>query len=112
MRLTKEQLAALAPYERFFKQAIEARYCSFPGEVGIDLMKETWKAVTGQERHVQRGCSRCLFNLVEDIAAIYFADKAEAEAAEKAAEEKKPAETSKPSPAKKNAPKAKKSAKK
>lgn len=112
MRLTKEQLAALAPYERFFKQATEARYCSFPGDAGINLMKEAWKAVTGKERPVQRGCSRCLFNLVEDIAAIYYAEKAEAEAAEKPAVEAKPAETSEPSHAKKNAPKAKKSAKK
>ena len=73
--MTPEILERLAPYERYFKQAIEARYCSYPGETGIDTMLSAWKEATGEDRRIQRGCSRCLFNLVEDVAILYFCSK-------------------------------------
>lgn len=99
--MTPEILERLAPYERYFKQAIEARYCSYPGETGIDTMLSAWREATGEDRRIQRGCSRCLFNLVEDVAVLYFYSQ-------RALNEAAPSEPEESSAAKKKSAKSKK----
>lgn len=84
-QLSGEQLAALAKYDRYFHQAVEARYCSYPGAAAIDEMLRIWNALTGQSRRVCRSCPDNMFRLVADLGTVYFAQKAAQEAA-KAAE--------------------------
>ena len=83
-QLTQEQLSALEKYERFFDQAIGARYCSYPGQGGIDEMLSIWNALTGEGRTIRGGCSTCIFHLVVDLATIYYAQKKAVEASKDA----------------------------
>lgn len=80
-QLTAAQITELQPYERHFKQATEAAWCSYPGQAAIDKMRDIWLDLTGTKYPYQPGCSNCLLNLVRDLGHIYFAQK---EAAEKA----------------------------
>ena len=94
-RLTAAQVHRLEGYERHFKQATEAAWCSYPGQAGINTMLEVWDELTGSRYPYQPGCPNCLMNLVRDLGTIYFAQKdvvleAERQAAEaerKAAED-------------------------
>lgn len=79
-QLTQEQLSALEKYERFFDQAIGARYCSYPGQGGVDEMLSIWNELTGEGRHIRGGCSTCIFHLVMDLGTIYYAQKKAVEA--------------------------------
>ena len=79
-QLTQEQLSALEKYERFFDQAIGARYCSYPGQGGINEMLGIWNELTGENRIIRGGCSTCIFHLVMDLGVLYFAQKKAVEA--------------------------------
>ena len=88
-KFTPEQMAALAPLERYFDQATRASFCSYPGQANIDMMLETWYTLTGHRYGYKPGCPNCLVNLVRDMGNLYFAQKAEETPAE-------PAEAPKP----------------
>lgn len=108
-QLTGEQLGELAQFERFFHQAVEARYCSYPGAAAVDKILSIWNDMTGQARRVCAGCPEAIFHLITDMGTVYFAQK---DAAEKAvclpATAVKAQKASKPTPAKRKAVKAKK----
>ena len=74
--LTKEQLKALAPYERYFKQATLSRSCSYPGAAAVEKMRAIWQDLTGTTQKFNTGCSVCIFNLVFDLGTLYFAQVA------------------------------------
>lgn len=76
-KFTPEQMAALAPLERYFDQATRASFCSYPGQANIDMMLETWHTLTGHRYGYKPGCPNCLVNLVRDMGNLYFAQKAE-----------------------------------
>lgn len=82
---TDNQMEELAKYERFFRQAQDARFCSWPGRDGLDQMLAIWNAATGEGRRIMPGCGECLFHLVYDVSTLYYAQKTAQEAA-KAAE--------------------------
>lgn len=89
-QLNKEQFHTLEKYERFFNQAVGARYCSYPGVAGVSEMLGIWNEVTGEGRKIRQGCSTCIFHLVVDLGTLYLAQKAEMQKeAEKAAEAKR-----------------------
>lgn len=77
-QLNKEQLHTLEKYERYFAQAVGARYCSYPGQAGVTEMLGIWNEVTGEGRKIRQGCSTCIFHLVVDLGTLYLAQKAEA----------------------------------
>jgi len=91
-KLTAAQIHALEPWERNFRQATEAAWCSYPGQAGINLMLEVWSNLTGGPYPYKPGCPNCLMNLVRDLGTIYFAQKDSVAPADVA--EKKPAKTS------------------
>lgn len=95
-QLNKEQLAVLEKYERFFNQAVGARYCSYPGQAGVTEMLSIWNEVTKENRTIRQGCSTCIFHLVVDLGTLYLAQKAEmqkeANQAEGKTTEEKPAQ--------------------
>lgn len=78
-QLNKEQFHTLEKYERFFNQAVGARYCSYPGVAGVSEMLGIWNEVTGEGRKIRQGCSTCIFHLVVDLGTLYLAQKAEEE---------------------------------
>lgn len=73
--LTKEHIATLAKYEKYFNQAVGARWCSHPGMAAIDEMLSIWNEVTKEGRRINHGCSTCLLHLVFDLGTLYFAQK-------------------------------------
>lgn len=91
-QLTGEQLAELAQYDRYFHQAVDARYCSYPGAAAIDNILRIWNALTGQHRKVCRSCPENMFRLIADMGAVYFAQKAAHDTALKAEAERQAAE--------------------
>lgn len=74
-KLTSEQMRALAPYERFFRQAVKAAYCSPIGTQPLLVMCGIWDALCGSPQRVNTSCNRCVFNLVLDLGTIYLAQK-------------------------------------
>lgn len=115
--LTAAQMQALAPCERFFTQAVEAAWCSYPGQDNLRLMLDTWKDVVGKEYIGFRfGCPDCMLNLVRDLGVIYLANKKAqdnaAKAPEKPVDEPEPAQASNTPEKKPNAGNGKKKGKK
>lgn len=72
-QLTKEQIARLEPYEKYFGTAIRSGYCSFPGEPALRVMRDVWAELTGQTYPYSPGCSTCIFNVVKDMGLLYYA---------------------------------------
>lgn len=108
-QLTGEQLAELAQYDRYFHQAVDARYCSYPGAAAIDSILRIWNDLTGQHRKVCRSCPENMFRLIADMGAVYFAQKEQAEKpVSLPVTAAKVQRASKPTPAKRKAVKAKK----
>ena len=95
VKLTAAQVHELEPFERHFRQAIEAAWCSYPGQAGINKMLDIWLAIAGSQYPYKPGCPNCLLNLVRDLGTLYFAQKdsvlAEETAAKVAETAQKPA---------------------
>ena len=101
MKLTKEQFALLSEYEKNMETALTARWARNPGRRPLEIMADIWRKHSYSGFRMDFNCSTCIVNLLSDVGRIYFADKAELEAAEAAkAQEEKPAEE-KPAAAKK-----------
>lgn len=84
VKLTAAQVHELEPFERHFRQAIEAAWCSYPGQAGINKMLDIWLAIAGSPYPYKPGCPNCLLNLVRDLGTLYFAQKDSVLAAEMA----------------------------
>lgn len=77
MRLTQEQFDAIAPYEKHFETTIRSKWARHPGDSALDLMNTIYVQVTGVKQKLNKGCSHCIMQLLEDLGRIYFADKEE-----------------------------------
>ena len=77
MRLTKEQLDALAPYEKHFDSAVNHRWTRFPGGAALDLIHDTLKQVTGLNLPLNKCCSHCILELMTEMGKIFLADREE-----------------------------------
>ena len=96
VKLTAAQVHELEPFERHFRQAIEAAWCSYPGQAGINKMLDIWLAIAGSQYPYKPGCPNCLLNLVRDLGTLYFAQRDSVlEAAGKVAETAEEPETEK-----------------
>lgn len=110
MTLTKEQLEALAPYEPYFETAIRSRWSRYPGTEAMRLIHRIYTDATGAKVRLNTVCGACRLRLLRDTGKLYFADKAEAEAAKvkETLSSEAPAETAAPKKVKQNLTKAKK----
>lgn len=79
MRLTKEQLERLSPYEKYFRTAINSRYASYPGISALETINAIYNDVTGIKRSLKPSCGTCILNLLTNAGKIYFADISERE---------------------------------
>ena len=94
------QMEALKPFERRFRQAVEAHWCSPVSEREVDVLLGVWKDLTGAERvGFRRGCGTCILHLVSDMGVVYFATLKDAEAKEAASTAAKDAGGVAPRPA-------------
>ena len=72
MRLTKEHMKALEPYEKYMRTAVRASWASNPGMQGIDTLRRVWEDVTGTRRNMSVSCGVCILNLLKDVGRLYF----------------------------------------
>lgn len=84
-KLTKEEMAQLAPYESHLRNAVYSQYMITPGRTAIKLMDGIYHRVTGSPLRTDATCASCIMNVLTRLGRIYFAQKAEDEA--KGAEE-------------------------
>lgn len=74
MRLTDEQFNALLPYEKHFETAVKAKWARHPGISALDLIQDIYTKVTGDKTKLNKGCNRCVLNLLTDMGNIFLAD--------------------------------------
>ena len=77
MRLTDEQFNALLPYEKHFETAVKAKWARHPGLSALDLIQDIYTKVTGDKTKLNKGCNRCVLNLLTDMGNIFLADREE-----------------------------------
>ena len=108
MNFTDKTFETLATFERYFKTATEADWCPNPGRAALEIMADALTEKDGRRTFINHACGSCILNVVKRAGFMYFADKAQREAAA-APEAPQPSKT----PAKKKtASTAKKTAKK
>lgn len=81
MNLTEEEYRALAPYERHFSTAVNARWTRNPGREALTLMQRIYNSITGKPFRLNYGCGTCILHLVQDCGRLWLADKAAKETA-------------------------------
>lgn len=74
MRLTDEQFNALLPYQQNFETMLRSNWARHPGTAALDLIHEIYCNVTGSTRKLNKGCSHCIMQLLEDMGRIFLAD--------------------------------------
>ena len=108
MNFPDKTFEALAPFERHFRTACDSDWCQNPGRAALDTMALALEEIDHRPTFINHACGSCILRVVKRVGYLYFADKAEREAAA-APEAPKP----KKAPAKKTtATTAKKTAKK
>lgn len=92
MKLTAEEIAFLAQFDKDTRSAFPAARANYLRSVGrenIDKMKAIYERITGVEFHEQAStCSSCELHLQQILCAWYDEDKATAAAPKKAARKK------------------------
>lgn len=94
MNFSDKTFEALAPFERYYRTAIDGDWCSNPGRQALVTMHDALDAFTGKTTQLNTNCSTCQLTIVKRVGALYFEDKAAREqkanaAAVKAATKKK-----------------------
>lgn len=84
MKLTEHEFNTLAPYEQQMSIALNSHYARGISRTVGDAIHAILVRVTGVQTRFNASCSHCVYNLLCDIGRIYFADKAEKEAAQAA----------------------------
>lgn len=79
MKLTHEELAAVAAYEKQLQTAIRSNYLRNVGRSGLAILVPIYERVTGTKQAVHDNCAACILGFLKRIGVIYFADKAEQE---------------------------------
>lgn len=79
MKLTKEQIKILEPYEQHFNTAIRSRYARYPGASAVHTIHQIYSEATGTRIQLNASCSSCIFRLLVDCGTLYFKDKQELE---------------------------------
>ena len=75
MTFNEEQFQTLAKYEDYFRTAVEAAWCRYPGHAALTTVHAILKDATGDRRRLNTSCGVCTLNLMRDAGRLYFADK-------------------------------------
>lgn len=72
-KLIKENLTFLESLESYFKTVTYSSYCRNLSKSDVNQLLAFWELYTGNKRaSFNSSCSRCIYNLVADVAKIYF----------------------------------------
>lgn len=74
-KLTPEEIKFLKEYEPQMETALNAHYLRGVRHDVAARMLEIYNRVCHTKRRANLSCGACVFNIVVDIARIYFADK-------------------------------------
>ena len=94
MKLTKEQIKILEPFEQHFTTAIRSKYARYPGASAVHTIHQIYSEATNTRVQLNASCSSCIFRLLVDCGTLYFKDKQELEQIQ---EKEKPKRTRKKS---------------
>ncbi len=81
MKLTTDEFAAVAAYERQLQVAVRSKYLRNIGRSGLAVLVPIYERVSGSRQRVNDNCAACILGFLQRLGAIYFADKAELEQA-------------------------------
>lgn len=81
MIFSEQTFEALSAYETQYRTAINGDWCSNPGRAALDLMHAELERIDKRQSRMNYNCSTCVLTTVKRIGRLYFADKAEREAA-------------------------------
>ena len=85
MNYTKEQFETLSQWEENFRTARDGNWARNPGRSALAVINEALNSATGVKHRLNAWCQQCILNLLQKAGKLYFEDKAEMEAAAKAA---------------------------
>lgn len=81
MNFTDKTFEQLEPFERYFKSATSANWCPNPGRAALGIMADALAEKDGRRPFINFSCGSCILTVVRRAGFLYFADKAEREAA-------------------------------
>lgn len=77
MIFNDEQFAALAKYEDYFKDAVNAAWCRYPGHDALVEIHSILRAATTDRRRLNASCGNCNLNLIRDTGKLWLKDRQE-----------------------------------
>lgn len=81
MNFSDSTFETLAQYERYFRTAVDSDWCPNPGRTALGVMQDALDAIDRRTTPVNYNCGTCVLRVVKRAGYLYFADKAEREAA-------------------------------
>ena len=85
MNYTKEQFNTLSQWEENFRTARDGNWARNPGRSALAVINDALNSATGVKHRLNAWCQQCILNTLQKAGKLYFEDKAEMEAAAKAA---------------------------
>lgn len=87
MKLSIEDYNKIAEYDKDFSHAINENYFRIVNRNLLKNYAEIYKRVFNRDSKILNGCNRCVLQDIKLLAKVYFDDKKEYEAQNKAVEE-------------------------
>jgi len=85
--LTAEEYNALLPYEQHLNTALNNNWTRNPGRPALDIIEKILQRTAYPNYKIYRSCGTCILNACKSAAKLFFAYKAEQEAAQAPAPE-------------------------
>lgn len=77
MTFNDEQFNALAKYEAYFTDAVNAGWCRYPGHEGLLEVHTILTKATNDRRRLNASCGKCNLSLMRDAGRLWFKDRQE-----------------------------------
>lgn len=77
MTFNDEQFQALAKYEAYFTDAVNANWCRYPGHAGLLEVHTILTKATNDRRRLNASCGKCNLSLMRDAGRLWFKDRQE-----------------------------------
>lgn len=72
---TQAQMRTLAQWEPQFRSVVKSRYLRGVGRSSAGIIAEVYREATGKVIPVNANCSKCIFNLLEEVGRAYFEEQ-------------------------------------
>lgn len=72
---TQAQMRTLAQWEPQFRSVVKSRYLRGVGKSSAGIIAEVYREATGKAIPVNANCSKCIFNLLEEVGRAYFEEQ-------------------------------------